>query len=309
MLLSISVIIAVFALMPIVSHAFAQTSEEDLSLKVSPNVSLTTPVNNSRTIIVDDKGLPLVDYGGEVGMQRNPLTVAKYADYFYQKFNKTGDIKMNQAFLNNVNWLVNNTKLISTPSLDFMVLESNFPFRQNIYHLSVPWISAFTHGAALNPLYEAYALTNNKTYLDTSKMLLNSLYIPTDESGATIKFPNNGGWWYEEYPSPILNGSRVLNGMLYVVLSLHEYYTYTNDPAAKYLFDQGVVALKNELSRYDFKDGTWSFYDRYPGGLATIKYHKVHIRLLGELYDITHQEIFKDYSNKWLRSLTASNIM
>jgi hypothetical protein len=30
---------------------------------------------------------------------------------------------------------------------------------------------------------------------------------------------------------------------------------------------------------------------------------------LGELYDITHQEIFKDYSNKWLRSLTASNIM
>jgi D-glucuronyl C5-epimerase C-terminus len=43
----------------------------------------------------------------------------------------------------------------------------------------------------------------------------------------------------------------VLNGMMFAVLAIYDYYVCTGDPAARYFFDKGVVALRNDLPFYD----------------------------------------------------------
>jgi hypothetical protein len=48
-------------------------------------------------------------------VQRDPVTVANFSNFFYQKSNSSGDIEFTRAFLNNVNWFPNKAKLITHP--------------------------------------------------------------------------------------------------------------------------------------------------------------------------------------------------
>jgi hypothetical protein len=89
------------------------------------------------------------------------------------------------------------------------------------------------------------------------------------------------------------------------VISLYKYYHYTNDTAAKFLFDQGILALKNTLPIYD-NDG-WSYYDIHEKP-ATMAYHLMHIKLLNDLSDITGEEIFEQFRDKWHGFMKSSNI-
>jgi D-glucuronyl C5-epimerase C-terminus len=84
--------------------------------------------------------------------------------------------------------------------------------------------------------------------------------------------------------------------MIWSVLGRNNYYNYTNDPKAKYLYDQGILALKNDLPKY--KNNGSSFYDRL--ALEANSFYKtLHVTLLKKLYDITHEHIFITYRDRW----------
>lgn len=84
--------------------------------------------------------------------------------------------------------------------------------------------------------------------------------------------------------------------MMYAVLGIHEYYDYTGDSNAAFLLGNGISELRAEISRYD-NEG-YSYYDilQNPAGK---KYHTVHIILSQKLYEISDEEIFKTYHEKW----------
>jgi len=257
----------------------------------------STPNNKKEGIHVsiDKYGLPIVDYGYiggiYVGSQRNPVTVTHKALFYYEQYNRTGDDYYKQAFLNSSDWLVNNA--VSYGS--YSILEYKFPWP--IYDLEPPWRSAMAQGRALQVLTKANEITGAEIYLDSAKMLLNSFFIEVKNGGVTYKTPTDG-WWYELYAGDIDKEPRVLNGMLFAVLGIYNYYEYTQDPDAKYLFDQGVLALKKDLPVYDHTGG-YSYYDLYSKKPAPLNYHKIVVKLLGDLYKIKKEEIFKRYHDKW----------
>ena len=109
--------------------------------------------------------------------------------------------------------------------------------------------------------------------------------------------------WYEEYAHEGRAESKVLNGMIITVLGIHEYYKITQDPHAKYLYDQGIVALDRNLPKFD--DFGYSYYDIL-GKPASDSYHKAHIYLLEKLYSITPLEIFKAFSDRWKESVITN---
>ena len=74
----------------------------------------------------------------------------------------------------------------------------------------------------------------------------------------------------------------------------------TNDTNAKVIFDKGVNYLKENLWKYD--TGTWSSYDLLEN-LATLEYHKAEISQLDELYDITGENVFYVYADKFEKYL------
>jgi len=49
--------------------------------------------------------------------------------------------------------------------------------------------------------------------------------------------------------------------MLYALVGIYDYYDYDKDLREKYIFDQGILFLKNNLSRYSSSNGTYLHYD------------------------------------------------
>jgi heparosan-N-sulfate-glucuronate 5-epimerase len=284
------------------------------------------------SMLVDDKGIPYVDYrtihGIYIGPQRNPVTTSIKALDYYNEYKKTGAEILKIYFINNANWIVETA--VYHPKGDFSILQYNFPWP--FYNIESPWRSGMAQALAIQVLVKAHELTNNAEYLGTAKLLLNSFFVDVKSGGVTYKEDVSGedrispaqisdiralsgtkggtindlgnighisqGWWYEEYAADNQGSmvSKVLNGMMFSVLGIYDYYQYTKDPEAKFLFDNGILALRNDLLYYD--NNGLSYYDilKTP---ASEKYHKIHVELLQQLYDITGDHIFKDYHDKW----------
>jgi hypothetical protein len=281
----------------------------------SPKTADSAPMNNNINVGKDSKNtcsakfgirdpvfafdksnIPIVDYGyvGKVyvGPERNPVTIAHqvFNDYSTYKKNQT-DLEAKQSVINNANWLVDNVAHAS----NYSIYEYRFPWPP--YCLQPPWHSAMAQSQAIQALIKAKEITQNQKYVDSARMLLKSFFVEVKDGGVTYKTPNDG-WWYEEYASS--NGgkeSRVLNGMIFALLGIYEYYNYTHDDDAKYLFDKGVVALKKQLPSYNYRDG-YTYYDIL-GNVSPPLYHKAVVDSLTPLYKITKDPIFKVYLHKW----------
>ena len=160
--------------------------------------------------------------------------------------------KLLQKLTNNADWLVEH----AVSHGNYSILNYDFPFS---YGMDPPWHSNLAQAKALDAFTKAYQVTNNRTYLDTARSLLNSFFVEVKDGGVALKTARDG-WWFEQHAdNDVKNASRVLNGMISSLLDIHAYYEYTNDMSAKSLFDKGVLALKKTLPLYD--DNGWSYYD------------------------------------------------
>lgn len=59
------------------------------------------------------------------------------------------------------------------------------------------------------------------------------------------------GWWYEEYADPGGRNPRVLNGMIFALEGIYDFWLITGDDMARMIFEKGILALRAELPRYD----------------------------------------------------------
>ena len=244
-------------------------------------------------ILIDEAGVPLYDYGYTggvyIGVQRNPVTVSQQAFHYWDEFQK-GDERSKKLFLNCTDWLVDNAVLYD----NYSVWEYNFPWPSR--NLTPPWISGMAQGQGIQALVKAYNITGDQKYLKIANSSLLSFFVEVKNGGVTYKDPETGGWWYEECPNPGNPNDRILNGFIFALLGIHEYYERTGNKDAKYLFDKGIIELKNHLSDYD--TGEWTYYDQV-GNNASIGYHHIHVKQLAQLYEITHDSVFKEYYQKW----------
>lgn len=244
-------------------------------------------------IIFDNHSIPIVDYGYidnlYIGLQRNPITVAQTVLRYYQAFKKTGNENALHVLINNSNWLAEN----AVKHGNYSIFEYKFPYP--IYGMKPIWRSGMAQGQGVQALTKAFQITGENKYLEVAKNLLNSFFVEVKNGGVTYKSPKQG-WWYEEYAGINANQSRVLNGMIYTVLGIYDYYNLTHDSEAKFLFDQGVLALKNNLRYYD--NNGHSYYDML-GKVATRLYHLTHINLLQKLYNVAKDPTFKFYLDRW----------
>jgi heparosan-N-sulfate-glucuronate 5-epimerase len=262
------------------------------------NEALLNIVYAQGTVTYDKSGIPSVDYGYQgdiyIGPQRNPLNVALKALEHYDIYNRTHNEKFLEQFLNSSDWLVDN----AVSKGNYSVLEYRFVWP--MYNMQPPWYSGMAQAKALEVLIKAHEITGDKKYLDTAKPLLNAFFVEVKDGGVTYKTPQDG-WWYEEYAGIGSKEPRVLNGMTHALLGIYKYYQYTQDPAAKYLFDQGLIALKNNLPRYEYTEGNYSTYDILSNGsrASPLNYHLSHVRHFGMLYDIAQDPLLKLYHDKW----------
>ncbi len=246
--------------------------------------------------IYDQNGIPKVYYPKLKAAFYNPVRIASHANWLYRKGNDSERGKENiRTFLKYADWLKNNLKISHYQGRTYGLWEYDFYWQA--YDLTPPWKSGMAQGAGLNALGHAYQITRDASYLTAAKYALNAFLVDVKNGGVTYQ-DSEEDWWIEEYISSTGRQSRVLNGAIYALLGVYEYWQSTGDETALEVYRKGLNSVRKQLPKYDM--GWWSYYDAI-GTIATSKYHQVHIELTRDLYNISNEEVFLKYSERWAK--------
>ncbi|HDK27745.1 MAG TPA: hypothetical protein ENG48_11750 [Candidatus Atribacteria bacterium] len=176
-----------------------------------------------------------------------------------------------------------------------------FPYNFNIHPhgcyqdtLFAPWFSGMAQGQVLQLLVRLFYVTENYEYLQLADKVFQSFRNLSKENYPWIAFVDGDGYyWIEEYPLP--EPDHTLNGFIFAILGLYEYWLATKDPEVKLYIDAALTTLYVKLPLF-----------RNPGGISyyclkhhhqSAQYHILHINLLKYLYRITGETFFLEFAD------------
>lgn len=241
----------------------------------------------------DYNGIPLLNYHGIIGKQYNPIAIIQFGLGNYNLYKKTNQEQCKGRFLKVVNWLVDN---LEQNQCGHWVWNHKFDW-EYFQVLKNPWYSALSQGQGLSILARAYQETKDEKYLQAANKVFQTLVIDI-KNGGVKHIDKNGYIWLEEYL--VEPPSHVLNGFVWALWGVYDYYKLTKDDRALELYNQCLKTIKDNL--YQFDIGFWSKYDLSKSFLRTIAskfYHNLHIVQLEVLYRLTNDEFFKEWKGKW----------
>ncbi|MBE7555390.1 MAG: hypothetical protein HS126_30435 [Anaerolineales bacterium] len=240
--------------------------------------------------LFDSEGAVMVDYGGELGLQYNPVTISQYALGCYHQ-HLQGCSECRTVFLNQIKYLRTKYKTISEDMVGYP-----FDFAWS-YGLEPGWYSGMAQGQAISALIRYYYLTDDKTILPLVKKTKNFMVLPTSQGGPLTHTPE-GHVWIEEFPSA--KPSLVLNGFISAVFGLYEYISlFPEDSQAIKLYQECIESLKASISSYD--NGSWTYLDLHdsPYPQANHEYMMAHYIQTRTLYNMTKDPFFRHVELRW----------
>lgn len=255
---------------------------------------LGQPVPSTFHVYADSLGVPYTEFetleGINPGTKYIPTSIAIYAVKYYDEWVAKKSESARQKFMNCINRLVEMTTVRDNYAL------YEYPFQQAYFPtVKAPWRSGLSSAWAINALLKAHQLTHDDVYIQKCNALLRGFYVPIQSGGFT--YMENTGWWYEEYADTNLQTPRVINGHIYAMLGVYDLWKYTQNDSAKFIFQKGLEALKSNIQLYDVGDG-WSYYDIHQK-ISDKEYQYKMIDLMKQLHEITGEQIFEDYYQKW----------
>jgi hypothetical protein len=256
----------------------------------------------------DENGIPMVDLdnmfrkyhyftNSKYGINYFPVVITQYAISHLQKFLRYGKEESKSIFLRQCEWLLNNLYIRKRVG----VYRHFFDFPT--YGLKAPWLSSLSQGQAISVLARAYKLIKNSKFLEAIQYIFKSFESLTSEGGCKV-IDSRGYIWFEEYPSK--PPSFVLNGNLFAVLGIYDYYKLMLSKKSNDLFIEAVRSVNESLYFYDAWG--WSKYDRVKYIIVDKMYHHLHISQLKVLKEICRIEgisfrrnNIKFFAEKWER--------
>lgn len=152
--------------------------------------------------------------------------------------------------------------------------------------------SAMSQGEGISLLLRTYKVSKNESYLNAAKKAVNFLLKPIDDGGVT-KYDGDNIYLMEYFYRPL-----VLNGWIFALWGLLDYCKIVDDLVVKNVLSKTLSSLEKKIPEFDI--GYWSLYAEGKM-IASPFYHKLHIAQLNVMYDLTGNDIYRDYANRWLR--------
>ncbi len=242
----------------------------------------------------DKNGIPQLNYQGDIGVQYNPIAISQWSLGHFNLWKKYNSKINYNKFINGADWLVKN---LEENKKNVYVWNHNFNwvYKENLIK---PWYSGLAQGQGLSVLCRAYKATKNKMYLDAIEKVYHSFYIDVDNGGVNFT-DENGNIWIEEYIMK-KEPTHILNGFIWSLWGIYDYWLLTNDDNIKKRFDKYIKTISENIEKYDI--GYWSLYELSNKPIlmrASIFYHKLHIIQLKILYLMTNKKTFIKKSEGW----------
>ncbi|MGQ9560695.1 MAG: D-glucuronyl C5-epimerase family protein [Candidatus Oleimicrobiaceae bacterium] len=247
-------------------------------------------VENFREYRFDQHGIPQVNYGRHAGWQYNAITVAQYGLAQLTEWSRSAREEARDRARRAARWLVDTCEEYR-PGVAAWVYRFDLPF----YGPKAPWISAMAQGEAISLLLRIWLLEKDDELVWVARRAFAAFCLPVEQGGVLSSFPD-GAPVFEEFPT--VPAPHVLNGHIFALLGVHDFWRATGDPHAGDLFAQATRGLQDNLARYDV--GWWTLYDLHPTHrLASRMYHRIHVQLIGVLYRLTGESSFRDWEQCW----------
>lgn len=251
--------------------------------------------------LMDSKGIPMLNYHGEIGIQYNPIAIAQWGLGNYNIWHETKSNHHYKNFINCADWLVEN---LESNNFGYKVWMHLFDFEYRDT-LRAPWYSGLAQGQGISVLIRALKETNDSKYKQAVDEAIKVFDVSTDSGGVNY-VDSSGDSWIEEYI--VHPPTHILNGFIWGLWGLYDYGTFMNDEKVLIKYNSYVDTLIKNLDKYD--TGFWSLYEHsgtWLGMIASTFYHKLHIVQLKVLYQLTKIKKFSETSEKW-ESYLASPI-
>lgn len=245
---------------------------------------------------VDNKGVIMLDYKGNLGLQYNPNAIAQLALGYYDRILRGDDYQ--KDFITQATYFLDHGRLIED---DIFLWEYNFPFEMRNY-LSAPWRSALAQGQGISVCLRAYGINKDERYIDAALRAFKSFRYNAHEHNGGVLDNSNGYTWLEEYI--VMPPNHVLNGFIWALWGVRDYAVFFDDAYAWDLWHSCIKTLKENLHHYDI--GFWTTYDlaklnscKQPTMPSSIYYQKLHTVQMRAMYLLTKEPLFAYYEKRW----------
>jgi len=241
----------------------------------------------------DVGGIPMLDYHGAIGLQYNPIAIAQWGLANRNRFCETSDETRWQKTLIAADWLTAN---LEQNAHGLWVWNHHFAWDYRDT-LKAPWYSGLAQGQGVSLLLRAHAHAGDEKYRQAADRAFVSLTRPIAEGGVLFEGEKRN-LWIEEY---LVNPpTHVLNGFIWALWGVYDFWLARADAAAKRIFDLGVETLIQNLDGYD--TGYWSLYEQSGTRLKMLAspfYHQLHTVQLRVMFRLTGDTRFADVAERW----------
>lgn len=164
--------------------------------------------------------------------------------------------------------------------------------------IGAPWYSAMAQGQGLSLFVRLYGATGEQRWMDAADQAFSAMtqVHGSDDLGPQpwVTFVDPDGWlWLEEYAGDVAP-MRVLNGHIFAMFGVYEYWQATGSKPAARLFDAAATTVVHHVPLLR-NPGQASWYGMRvqdnPIAMSE-SYHRIHIVQLRALADITLDPVF-----------------
>ncbi|GLY97746.1 D-glucuronyl C5-epimerase family protein [Actinoplanes sp. NBRC 103695] len=170
----------------------------------------------------------------------------------------------------------------------------DFPLGSNLnMTMRRPWYSAMAQGQALSLFVRLHQATGNAYWKVAADRTFASLRLGYAAGTPwVIHTDGNRKLWLEEYPGPTpATSCRVLNGHLFALYGVWDYWFLTRSAAAASLFNQAALTTHRYVLN-NFRNRGWASSYGLRGDAPTEKYHVIHVNQLLHLHALAGAPVF-----------------
>lgn len=173
------------------------------------------------------------------------------------------------------------------------------------YNLKNGFVSAMSQGEIISFYLRMFQINNDPKLLNTAKLAYDFFSVDV-QNGGFRRYDEKGFLWFEEYPSE--PPSYVLNGFIYALFGLYDLYRVTK--SEKVLADIRNCERTLIFNVYKYDLFYWSIYDQLKKELVMVYYQRnAHVPQMDVMYELTGNDVFKFYRDKWQRNINILNIL
>lgn len=255
---------------------------------------LGTPLQSFDDYPQDDDGVIVFTYDGREFY--NPVQIAQRGMWFGENYRRTGDeryLKRSEAHASRL--------LAEAVEVDgALYLPYRFDFRlhgKKDQVMQAPWYSGMAQGQALSLFLRLHEWTGRDAYREAADGLMKSLH-PQRGAGepSVARLDCEGYYWIEEYPREV--STKTLNGFVFGIYGVYEYWRATGDAEAERLVRASLATLKRYLPEYRVPDSPSYYCLKHR--VQYTRYHSVHIAQLWYLHRLSGDPYFDEMADQFI---------